>query len=138
MDLKEILGTKSKKDDIAACFVIRNGKMLIGLRNYKASEWKDFSVWTVPGGHCEEGETFEDTLRREALEECDIKELQITSYLGVVKGAKEGDTVYVFMGKTDEEPKLMEPDNFSEWKWCEVSDIPSNFINTEALKLINH
>ncbi len=138
MKLDAILQTRSKKDDISVCFISRDNKILIGLRNYKANEWKDVSVWTVPGGHCEDGETFEETLRREAFEECGISNLTITEYMGVVPGAKEGDTVYVFKAETNEEPKLMEPENFSEWKWCAISDIPSNFINPAALKLITH
>lgn len=96
MDLNIILQTKSKKDDIAVCFVARDDKVLIGLRNYKANEWKDVSVWTVPGGHCEDGETFEETLRREAFEECGISNLTITEYMGVVPGAKK-EIQYMFL-----------------------------------------
>ena len=31
---------------------------------------------------------------------------------------------------------IFKNDKFSEWKWCKISEIPSNFINPEALKLI--
>ena len=53
-----------------------------------------------------------------------------------ISGAKEGDVVFVFKAETTQEPKLTEPEKFSEWKWCKVSEIPSNFINRESLKLI--
>jgi ADP-ribose pyrophosphatase YjhB (NUDIX family) len=138
METNSILKKITKKGDIAVSFIFREGKLLIGLRNYKADEWKDISVWTVPGGHCEKGETFEETLKRETLEEIGVDDLIVTEYLGVVAGAKEGDTVYVFKAETNQEPKLMEPENFSEWKWSSISDIPSNFINPEALRLIKH
>ncbi len=136
MDLESILNKKSVKDDISAVFIVKDGKLLIGLRNYKAKDWRDVSVWTVPGGHCEEGETFEQAARRETVEEVGITDLKFTEYLGVVPGAKEGDTVYVFKADTNQEPKLMEPDSFSEWKWCSISEIPSNFINPQALDLL--
>lgn len=130
--LKEV----AKPHDIAVVFIVKNGKLLIGLRNYTAKDWRDISVWTVPGGHCEDGETFEQAARREAQEETGINDLKFTDYLGVVPGAKEGDTVYVFSADTQMEPKLMEPDNFTEWKWRLLDEIPSNFINPEALKLL--
>ena len=132
----QILNKKSKKHDIAVCFIFREEKVLLGLRNYKEHEWKEISVWTAPGGHCEEGETFEQALKREVLEEIGVHDLVITDYLGVVPGAKEGDTVYVFRAETNEEPKLMEPENFTEWKWFSLSDIPANFINAKALELV--
>lgn len=134
--LSSILKKVSVKNDIAVAVIIRENKLLIGLRNYTKDVWKDISVWTVPGGHCEKGETFEQTLKRETLEETGIDDLVITEYLGKVAGAKEGDTVYAFKADTKEEPKLMEPDSFSEWKWCPLDALPENFINPEALKLI--
>jgi ADP-ribose pyrophosphatase YjhB (NUDIX family) len=138
MEINSILQKISTKGDIVVCFFFRDNKLLIGLRNYKANEWKAISVWTVPGGHCEEGETFDDSLKREVLEEIGVNDLVISEYLGVVAGAKEGDTVYVFKAETKQEPRLMEPENFSEWRWSLLTDIPTNFINPEALKLIKH
>lgn len=29
----------------------------------------------------------------------------------------------------------MEPEKFSEWKWCDIDEIPENFINPPALEL---
>ena len=117
-------------------FIFRDNKLLIGLRNYTPDKWKDISVWTAPGGRCNGSETLETTLKREVLEEVGINDLKITEYLGSVPGAKEGDVVFVFKAETAQEPKLTEPEKFSEWKWCKVSQIPSNFINRESLKLI--
>lgn len=42
------------------------------------------SRWLIPGGHPEEGETFEETLNREALEEADV-EVEDIQPLGVFK-----------------------------------------------------
>lgn len=118
-------------------FIFKDDKLLIGLRNYTPDKWKKISVWTGPGGRCDDGETLETTLRRETAEEVGITDLKITDYLGAVPGAKEGDTVFVFKAETNQEPRLMEPEKFSEWKWCPITEIPDNFINPAALKLIS-
>lgn len=118
-------------------FIFKEDKLLIGLRHYTPDKWKKISVWTAPGGRCDKGETLEKTLRREAAEEVGITDLKITNYLGTVPGAKEGDVVFVFRAETNQEPKLMEPEKFSVWKWSKVSEIPKNFINPVSLKLVN-
>lgn len=115
--------------------IFREGKLLIGLRHYTPDKWQKISVWTFPGGRCDEGEKVEATLRREVAEETGINDLNISDFLGEVKGAKEGDIVYVFLGSTEQEPKNMEPEKFSEWRWVDIKDVPDNFINPEVLKL---
>lgn len=131
-----ILHKKGGNKDVPVVFIFKNDKLLIGLRNYTPDKWKSISVWTAPGGRCNNGETLEITLKREVLEEVGIDDLKIIKYLGSVPGAKEGDILFVFKAETTQEPKLMEPEKFSEWKWCKLSEIPSNFINPQALKLI--
>ncbi|MEK7550318.1 MAG: NUDIX hydrolase [Patescibacteria group bacterium] len=135
-NLKTTLQKIGNNKDVPIAFIFKDDKVLIGLRNYTPDKWKNISIWTVPGGRCGDNETMETTLRREVLEEVGIDDLKIIEYLGSVPGAKEGDTVFVFKAETTQEPKLMEPKKFSEWKWCEISEIPSNFINSDALKLI--
>jgi hypothetical protein len=56
--------------------------------------------------------------------------------LGKFPGAKEGDIVYGFGCRTDEEPRLMEPEKFSEWRWIALSEIPTNFINPPILDFL--
>lgn len=129
----------SKVGDSLTCpvvAIIRNDKILLGHRHYKTDKWKNISVWTIPGGRCDDGEIIETTLRREVFEETGIKNLNISDYLGEVPGAKEGDKVLVFTGTTEEEPRLMEPEKFSDWSWFSLSEIPSDFINKQAQNLI--
>ena len=81
-------------------------------------------------------ETVEQTLRRETEEEIGVSDLNISDFLGEVPGAKEGDIVYVFIGEIKQEPRLMEPEKFSEWKWIDIHEIPNNFINLGVLNLV--
>jgi 8-oxo-dGTP diphosphatase len=116
----------------------KDGKILLGLRNYKTQQYKDGDFWTTPGGRCDEGEEVETTLRREVDEEIGVKNFEIKEKLGVVPGAKEGDKVHVFICSTEEEPILMEPEKFKEWKWFDPKEIPNNFLNKDILKMIQN
>ncbi|MBI4276422.1 NUDIX hydrolase [Candidatus Uhrbacteria bacterium] len=114
-----------------------DGKILIGMRHYTPDKWKTISVWTTPAGRCDEGETIEATLRREVREETGITDFTIDGLISAHPGAKEGDMVYTFAGTTAQEPQLMEPEKFSEWKWEAPSAIPrEQFINPEGLDMI--
>jgi len=133
--MKELQITGTPSVCVAAC-IIRDARLLIGLRHYTPDKWKKVSMWTTPGGRCETGETVESTLRRETAEEVGITDLKVVTFLGIVPGAMPGDTLYVFVCETEQEPRLMEPEKFSEWKWEEIGKIPANFINPAALKLV--
>lgn len=102
--------------------MIKNGKILRGHRHYTADKWKEISVWTIPGGRSDVGETLEQTLRREVAEEVGITEFEIVDFIGEVPGAKDGDVVPIFYCTTDQEPTLMEPEKFSEWKWVPIDE----------------
>lgn len=112
--------------------IVRDGKVLMGLRHYTPDKWKTISVWTCPGGRCDEGELVETTLRREVEEETGISDLEIVDFILEVPGAKEGDKVLLFLCETNQEAKLKEPRKFSEWRWFGQEDFPANFINDHA------
>lgn len=116
--------------------IIRDNKILLGLRHYTPDKWKKISVWTIPGGRSEKGETIGTTLLREAEEEIGATDLKIESYLGEVEGMKAPDVVLLFKCNTSQEPKLMEPEKFGEWKWFSKDEIPENFVNPKALEII--
>ena len=134
--MNDILSKIGSKKSCPVIFLFKEGRVLIGLRNYTPDKWKSVSVWTTPGGRCDIDETLEQTLRREVKEEVAITEFEITNFVGEVPGSKEGDVVYVFNGITQQEPKLMEPAKFGEWRWCALSEVPVNFINPKALVLV--
>lgn len=116
--------------------IVRDGKILLGLRNYTPDKWKDISVWTFPGGRSEKGETIGETLLREVLEEVGITDLKIENYLGEKSGVQPPAMVLLFRCSSFQEPKLMEPEKFSEWRWFSAAEIPANFINSNALEIL--
>lgn len=129
--LSSILSQVAHENMCTAAFFVRGREILIGLRNYASG-----SVWTTPGGRCEAGETIESGIRRETLEEVGIVDFQILAYLWDVKAASIESSLSVFICETGEEPRLMEPDKFSSWRWESIDSIPENFINIPALDLV--
>jgi ADP-ribose pyrophosphatase YjhB (NUDIX family) len=118
-------------------FIVRDGAVLLGLRHYKKSEWREVTVWTTPGGKNDPGESSEDGIRRETAEETDITELRELTLLGRVAGASgRGEVVDIYIATTSQEARVTEPQKFSEWRYHPLDDMPSNFINPPALALV--
>ncbi len=130
--MNEKLSKIGNKITCPIALVVRDGKVLLGHRHYTPDKWKKISVWTCPGGRCNEGESIEIALRREVEEETEIKNLEIIDYISEVPGAKEGDIVPLFLCSTNQEAILAEPHKFSEWKWFDVKNFPKKFINNHV------
>ena len=126
----EILSKKVDTTHCVAAFFIRGREILIGLRHYASGP-----VWTTPGGRCDADEALESAIRRETAEEVGVTDFEIIAYLGEVPAATGTSKLLSFVCTTKQSPQLMEPDKFSEWKWCDVDAIPGNFINLPALEL---
>jgi len=134
--MQEIL---SKFGDGILCpcaLFFKEKRVLMGLRNYTLEKWKDISVWTLPGGRSEGGETIGETLRREVFEETGISNFEIKEFLGEFPGAKEGDVCLLFLCETIQNEKLAEPEKFSGWKWFLPDNLPTNFINEPVMGFI--
>ena len=108
--------------------IIRDGKVLLGNRLYD-----DANVWISPGGRCEDGESPEVALLRELTEEIGISDARIVYKIGEKDGVYEDergrDHVAVFMVATTQQPRLMEPKKFREWKWFGLDELPKNLLD---------
>lgn len=113
----------------AVALIVRDGKVLMGLREYE----KGNPLWTLPGGRCEPGEEPQIGLKREVAEEIAITDLQIIRLLGVKEGAYRdengADQVHMFLCDTRQEPQCLEPEKFLEWRWVGADEIPQNLID---------
>ena len=111
-----------KKVVMTLCLATRNGKILLGMkkRGFGAGRWNGF------GGKVADGETIEDTARRETLEECGIV---------IQKMEKVAVNEFQFTNKMEEilEVHLFRADTFESEpieteemrpKWFAFSDIP--------------
>jgi len=137
--MDELARQLERPGDKAHCpgvFVMRDGQVLVGLRHYAKHGIAATDLWTIPGGRCEEGETIGRAVRREAAEEAGLTELELTDWLAEIPGARAGDIVPLFIGRSSQPPRLMEPEKFAEWRWCDPAAVPQPFINPEALILL--
>jgi len=126
--LQTKLAHQPSGDTAAVASIIRDNKILLGLREYQNAP----TVWTPPGGSVDDSETLEQAVRRETKEETGIDDLEFIDYIGEVN-AKDRDPLHVFHCKSNQKPALVEPEKFAEWPWFPltkfVSGQPGNFIN---------
>lgn len=105
-------------------FVIKDGKFLMGHR--KGSHGS--GTWSIPGGHMEFGESFEETAKREVLEETGLV-VDNVRFGAVTNDVFEQEnkhyvTVWVLTDWVSGEPTLTEPDKFIDQEWIDIDDIP--------------
>lgn len=104
MNTAENINTKSVRD-VTAGLIMCDGKILIGQRKHgKSLEYK----WEFPGGKLEAGETLEECLARELMEEMQLK---ITVGEHFIDSAYDYDFGTIIL--------------HSYWATCRTQDIPA-------------
>jgi 8-oxo-dGTP diphosphatase len=84
--------------------------------------------WSVPGGWMEYGESFEETARREVMEEVGLR-IENVRFGAVTNNVFPEDkihsiTVWVLSDYKSGEPKVLVPDKISRLKWCDFDRLP--------------
>lgn len=113
--------------------ILRNGNILLGKRHHDSakadSELHGEGTWTMPGGKMNFGESFEDVIYRETFEETGIKVNEEKLILISLTNDISEDAHFITIGFLCEnfegEPKIMEPDEITEWKWFPLNKLPS-------------
>lgn len=123
--------------------ILKDGKVLLGKRNDDAqkasSDLHGEGTWTMPGGKLDFKETVKEGACRELLEEIGVK-INLDS-LKVISVSDEivPDNHYVTIGFLCEdfegEPKIMEPEEITEWKWYNLDNLPEK-VFPPSLKMI--
>ncbi len=106
-------------------FVWKNGKFLMG----KRVSSHGYGTWSIPGGHLEFGEAWEEGARREVLEETglaitNIRFLAATNDVFESEG-KHSVTIWVFSDYESGKPEILEPDKFIDHQWRTFQTLPS-------------
>lgn len=111
--------------------ILKENKVLLGKRHTNpqkaSSELHGEGSWTMPGGKLHFREELEEAAVREVLEETGIKIKSIE--LISVSNDKTGDSHFVTIGflctDFEGEPKIMEPDEITQWGWFALNNLPS-------------
>lgn len=107
-----------------ACFVWKDGKFLVGQRRGSHGE----GTWSVPGGHLEFGETWEECAAREVLEETGLH-ITNTRFLAATQDFfpadhKQYTTIWIESDWLAGEPIITEPDKWVNQQWHTFQDLP--------------
>lgn len=85
-------------------------------------------TWSVPGGHLEFGETWEEAATREVLEETGIK-IKNVSFLAATNDVMKENKHYISVWMTADfaggTPQIMEPDKWVDQGWYDIKKLPS-------------
>jgi len=124
--------------------ILKNSEVLLGKRHEdpeKAdSELHGEGTWTMPGGKLEFQEGLEACARREVGEETGlvIKDLEIFS----VSNDRVPDNHFITVGflttVAEGEPKIMEPDEITEWRWFSFDKLPENIFSPSRKMIKNY
>ena len=111
----------------ARAIIINDGKVLVFFRR-RISDGKEWTYYSLPGGHLEGDETYEEAVIREVKEEMNI-DVKIIDYIGMNKDRKFEEKLYhceIIGGDIKfggEELERCCGDNYYEIRWVNIDDI---------------
>ena len=136
-----------------AVVLLKDGKVLLGKRHDDPEKADSIlhgeGTWTIPGGKMDFHESFEDAAFREVEEETGLRVKREGLKFISVSNDMVYDAHFVTLGFLSEdfegEPKAMEPEEITEWRWFNINSLPSpmffpaekvikNFLSKEVYK----
>ena len=122
----------------AYVFLLRDGtggtEVLLQLRQntgYMDDHWA-----AAAAGHVEKGETAYDAARREAREEIDVDDLQL-SFVTTMQRTRGGEPIdervdFFFTARSwTGEPRIVEPAKCADLRWCSLTALPEPVVPHE-------
>jgi len=129
---------------VGTSIIILNSKFEVLLGKRKGSHGE--GMWSLPGGHLEENETYVECCDRELMEEVNISfgEYSKVGFSEDFFPDKQYTTLYFAAKCTNEmlsKVKNMEPDKCEGWEWISADDIPRDLFcdsYNQIIKVILH
>jgi 8-oxo-dGTP diphosphatase len=124
--------------------ILKNNRILLGKRHEDpekaSSQLNGAGTWTMPGGKLHFGETFEKGAEREVLEETGIKlkKVKVICVNQDIIATAHFITLGLFAEDFQGEPKVMEPDEITEWQWFDLDKLPTPIYFPSAKVLENY
>lgn len=120
---------------------IKDGKEEVLLQKRKNTGYMDGFYDLSASGHVEENETSKMALIREASEEIGINlNISDVEFVTMIHDIKETPyyNIYFKATKWEGTPIINEPDKIEEIKWCNINELPENFMNLRKEGIINY
>lgn len=137
-----------KKRVGAGCGVmlVKDGTVLLGHRHAdpeKAdSEMHGEGTWTVPGGKFDVGDSLVGGPCREVKEETGIEVDPSSLEIVSVSSDRVPDAYFITIGflatRFTGEPRVVEPDEITEWRWFPLDNLPSPMFSPTARVIRNY
>ncbi|MFK8004817.1 MAG: NUDIX hydrolase [Saprospiraceae bacterium] len=116
-----------QRPNVGIGIIIQNakGEILVGKRKGSHSPF-----YSIPGGHLEMGESFEEGIKKEVLEETGLI-IKNPVVIGITNNLRTFETtgihhvsVNLFTDKFEGTPKVMEPEKCEKWFWVKPENLP--------------
>ena len=111
--------------------ILKDNEVLLGHRHPNpekaSSSLHGEGTWTMPGGKLHFGEDLKEAAKREVLEEIGltINNLDLISVTNDIAQDAHFVTIGFLCKDFSGQPKAMEPDEITEWKFFDLNNLPS-------------